>query len=244
MKKLLLAWATLFFAGASWAQISSKGTEFFFAFPQIDLNPDSMVVFVASDVATSFTVDNPRVVGSARTFTVGANSVRRVTMQVSNHYVTGSETVQNLGTRVRSNAPVYVYMLNLKQFRTSGTFVLPAAAIPYNTEFIIPSYTPTYRTNPGFGTAQYSQGQFTIIALDDNTPIEIIPRVRTANGKTAGTPFNITLNRGQVYQVQSHINDGSTANPPTMNGDMSGSIVRVRNACKRINVLSDRKSVV
>lgn len=243
MKKLLLALATLFFAGASWAQISSKGTEFFFAFPQIDLNPDSMVVFVASDVATSFTVDNPRVVGSARTFTVGANSVRRVTMQVSNHYVTGSESVQNLGTRVRSNAPVYVYMLNLKQFRTSGTFVLPSAAIPYNTEYIIPSYTPTYRTNMT-GTAQYSQGQFTIIALDDNTPIEIIPRVRTANGKTAGTPFNITLNRGQVYQVQSHINDGSTANPPSMAGDLSGSIVRVRNACKRINVLSGAESVI
>jgi gliding motility-associated-like protein len=242
MKKLFLSLIACLLGIAANAQISSKGTEFFFAFPQIDLNPDSMVVFVTSDVNTTFTIDNPRVVGTARTFNVVANQVTRVTMSVGNHYVTGSETTQNLGTRIRANAPVYVYMLNLKLYRTGGTFILPTSAIPYNTEYIIPSYTPTHRTNMS-GTATYSQGQMTIIAIDDNTPIEIIPRVRTANNRTAGTPFNITLNRGQVYQVQTHINDGSTANPPTANGDLSGSIVRVRNSCKRINVISGAESV-
>ncbi|MEN9510516.1 MAG: hypothetical protein RLZZ370_335 [Bacteroidota bacterium] len=244
MKRILLFLMGVFATAAGHAQISSKGTDFFFAFPQIDLNPDSMLVFVTSDVNTTFTIENPRVTGSLKNYSVTANKVTRVNMPVSTYYVTGSETVQNLGCRVRSKDPVYVYLLNLKEFRTSGTFVLPVSALPYNTEFIVSSYTPTYRTNPGFGTAQYSQAQFTIIGVDDNTPVEIIPKSRTANGKAAGTPFYITLSRGQVYQVQSHINDGSTANPPTASGDLSGTVVRVRNACKRINVLSGAESVI
>ena len=244
MKRLLLLLLGVFALGTVRAQISSKGTEFFFTFSQIDLNPDSMLVFVTSDVNTTFTLENPRVTGTLKNYSVTANKITRINMPISNFYLTGSETVQNLGCRIKSKDPVYVYLLNLKEFRTSGTFVLPVAALPYNTEFIVSSYTPTYRTNPGFGTAQFSQSQFAIIAIDDNTPIEIIPKVRTDKNKTAGTPFYVTLSRGQVYQVQSHINDGSTANPPTASGDLSGTIVRVRNACKRINVFSGAESVI
>jgi len=50
--------------------------------------------------------------------------------------------------------------------------------------------------DPAMGTSWVN-----VIADNDNTVVQITPSGATQGGKTAGVPFKVTLNRGQVYQI-------------------------------------------
>jgi hypothetical protein len=72
------------------------------------------------------------------------------------------------------------------------------------------------------------RSEFTILAVEDNTEIEITPTASSFNGaRQANTTFKITqkLNKGDIYQYQS-------AN------DVSGSLIRTLGSCKPIAVFS------
>jgi gliding motility-associated-like protein len=86
-----------------------------------------------------------------------------------------------------------------------------------------------------------SNSYFTIIAVEDNTTVEITPSATTTNGWTAGSINTVTLNRGQIYQVL-----GTVSSTPTTGlftgGDLTGSKIRSvasgSSSCKRIAVFS------
>ena len=86
---------------------------------------------------------------------------------------------------------------------------------------------------------------------DANVKVEITPTVDTKGGKTAGTPFTVTLARGQVYEVQSKSTDGTNNTDPAATswsttgakaGDLTGTRVRVVEGCGKINVFSGARS--
>lgn len=236
MKRLLLFFFLFTAAGQIKSQISSKGKEFYFSFMECDLSPDSLLVYVTGDKSTTFTIENLRTSQVYGPYSYTANTVRRIKVDNSNFFTVG-EGLFNQGLYLKAKEDVSVYVLNVKEFRTSGTFCLPATAIPPNTEYVVASYPPTYRTG-----ATYGQCEFLIASLDNNCQVDITPTAKTATGKAAGVTYTVTLQRGQVYQVQSDKSLGSTANPPSGAGDLTGSIVKVANGCKKINVFSGAES--
>lgn len=60
--------------------------------------------------------------------------------------------------------------------------------------------------------------QFAVAATEDNTTVTITPSIRTSGGEPAGTPYRVTLNRGDVYQVR-------PAFDPTREDDLTGSLI-------------------
>lgn len=81
--------------------------------------------------------------------------------------------------------------------------------------------------------------------------VEITPTANTKGGKTAGTPFTVTLSKGQVYEVQSVTKDGTNNTDPAatswsttgaLKGDLTGTRVRVVEGCGKVNVFSGARS--
>jgi len=244
------------------AQISSTGKTFYMSFMEMETRsgafPDTLLIFVTSTVNTKVVLDNPRLTGSAVTYTITANKVNRIPVDCNFYYPTGSEFPSTdinskRGLRIVAQDPVNVYCLNLEINRSDGTFVLPYESIPAAPQFYICSHMPDATVTGG-----YAESEFVIIAMDNSVTVEITPTAATkgnaANSvasRPAGTPFTVTLTKGQVYQVQSKTSDGTNNTDPAAsswattgakNGDLTGTRVRVINGCGKINVFSGNRS--
>ena len=67
-----------------------------------------------------------------------------------------------------------------------------------------------------------SNSYITIVAVDDNTTVEITPSANTKNGWAANGVYTVNLNKGQIYQVLGAL-DGPNA---TTGVDLTGTHVR------------------
>src|SRR5690606_116724 len=82
-------------------------------------------------------------------------------------------------------------------------------------------FTMCYKPNVDDDPEHGRNSEFLIVASEDNTLVEITPSVVTDGGRVADVTFNITLNKGEVYQVQS-LNRNNLAGQ----GDLSGSFIQ------------------
>jgi gliding motility-associated-like protein len=230
------------------AQISSTGRTFYMSFMEMEARtggfPDSLLLYIVAEKNTTAVVDNPRLTGTSQTITLTAGQIYRYSADPGFYYPTGSEfgagdINSKRCLRVVAKDPVNIYCMNLELNRSDGTFILPYESIPKAPEFYIPAWTPNQRPTG----STYSPSEFVIVGMDNNVEVEITPTVRTRGGKTAGTAFNVTLARGQVYQVQSNTADGNTGSATATTGDLTGTRVRVVNGCGKINVFSGMRSV-
>lgn len=244
------------------AQISSTGKTFYMSFMEMETRsgafPDTLLIFVTSTINTKIVLDNPRLAGSAVTYTITANKVNRIPVDCNFYYPTGSEFPSTdlnskRGLRIVAQDPVNVYCLNLEINRSDGTFVLPYESVPAAPEFYICSHMPDATVTGG-----YAESEFAIIAMDNSVTVEITPTADTKGNatysvasRTAGTPFTVNLIKGQVYQVQSKTADGTGNTDPAASswaatgakkGDLTGTRVRVINGCGKINVFSGNRS--
>jgi hypothetical protein len=170
------------------AQLSTKGTDFWLGFSENLVSP-TITVFITSDVATTGNVSIP--LGTfSQNFTIAANSSTSVVIPLNQGYNTGSETIRNMGIRVTANNSVSVYGLNAGSASSDATGILPT-----------PALGTTY-TIAGARTDEFNS-QFLIVATENNTIVTINPSASTRSFRAANTPFDITLQRGQTYQVQS-----------------------------------------
>ncbi len=172
------------------AQLSTKGTDFWFGFSE-NFTP-TLKVFITADEATTGTISIP--LGTfTQNFTVAANSSVSFIIPLAEGYNTGSEIVRPMGIHITTQKPVSVYALNFRDATSDASGVLPTPALGVN-----------YRVaGARADEINYIRSQFLIIATQDNTTVTITPSVATLGGHVANTPFNVTLNRGQTYQVQS-----------------------------------------
>lgn len=228
------------------AQISSTGKTFYFSFMEMEARsggyPDSLLVYITSEVNTTITIDNPRIPATSQTMNIVAGKVNRYSADPGFYYPQGyekpsSDIESKRSLRIVAKDPINVYTLNLELNRSDGTFVLPYESIPLAPEFYITAFTPTQYTG-----GKYMPSQFVIVGMDNNVTVEITPTTKLASGKAAGTAFTVTLTRGQVYQVQSDPANGATGGNSTV-GDLTGTRVRVINGCGKINVFAGMRSV-
>lgn len=228
------------------AQISSTGKTFYFSFMEMEARsggyPDSLLVYITSEVNTTITIDNPRIPGTNQTMTILAGKVNRYSADPGFYYPQGYEKASSnieskRSLRIVAKDPINVYTLNLEINRSDGTFVLPYESIPLAPEFYVTAFTPTQKVG-----SNYMPSEFVVVGMDNNVEVEITPTTKLASGKAAGTAFSVTLTKGQVYQVQSDPLDGNV-NGGSTNGDLTGTRVRVINGCGKINVFAGMRSV-
>lgn len=224
-KWVLMIWALSCFPfiNAKSQNTSNKGKEFWIAYTgHIDGLQSKMYLYVTSDVNTTVDVKigGLNIVGSP--FTINANAIRAIPIDPNIAYVGSSDVIESgKAIEVIAAHPVVVYSHIFKAARSGATLVLPAKAL--GREY----YTTNFVQNKLSGSG-YSE--FTIVAVEDNTLVEITPKEKDIAGNhPAGQSFQKTLQKGEIYQYMS-------------DRDLSGShiisIAGTNGVCKPIAVFS------
>ncbi|MER2999000.1 PKD domain-containing protein [Pontibacter populi] len=179
---------------------SNKGKDFWLGFMghingirQNGSSMPQMSLYITSTVATTGVVEVPGL-SFSQAYTVVPNKVTVVKVPYG-AFIRGSEVTEQKGIHVTAVEPVVVYA-HIYSLNISGaTLVLPTGTL--GREY----YTIAYNQYPD---TDFSE--FMIVGVEDETTVEITPTAATRNGKPANETFTVTLNKGDVYQVQS-IND-------------------------------------
>ncbi len=225
MKKLLIALILVIASFQLIAQTegcvrSTEGTEFWFGFMEGRWdNPygHELKVTITSAFDATFELFLEGGKTSFSTQTVSANSFIEVSIPTIQAEPIGSEMIRDLGIYIQADYPVNVYAMN-QDFRSADAAVIyPVESL--GKEYYAMCYEPHYDS---YGSGLNGKNsEFVIVATEDNTEVSITPSKVTTAGQPAGVSFLVTLNAGQVYQVQS-------ANTPGLEGqgDLTGSHIQ------------------
>lgn len=206
--------------------MTTEGTEFWLGFMQNnDVSaPSSLEIFITSktvaDVEIFLYQDNTT---RSITVTPGVTHQEVINFDISNPFAaTGSTLLASKAIRITSDQNISVYAFNNRQRSADATVVLPTNSL--GKEYYVSAYWEN-SPNDGIGTAS-SPSEFMIVATQDNTLVEIIPTVTTRSNQPSNQPFSVTLNQGDVFQVQA-------------DADLSGTLVKAasgQDECKTFAV--------
>lgn len=221
--RLLLFAIALYATPACAQEKDNLGKEFYIAFgpntggemPDEGETENDVSLYITSKVATSGRVEIPAL-GFDRTFTSTPGQITNVRLPNGNNFGASAMFTRDMGERVitgmavkiTSLDEVAVFGMNHKRFSTDAFMALPTDVL--GTEYRIMSYP----MSQGQGAPMPSQ--FMIVGVEDATNVTIIPKARTAFGKPANVPFDIVLNKGDVYLLQSSTWGGE---------DLTGSLI-------------------
>ena len=190
----------------------------------------AMTLYITSDVTTTYTVE---IFGGATLQAGTINAGQVVTCVVPNtNFINTAGIFNNKTVRVLAEKPVVVYSYITQSAVSGATVCLPTNVL--GNEYYSMNYTQV-------SNSANANSYFTIIAVEDNTTIEITPAAATTNGWTAGSVNTITLNKGQIYQVLGTVNNtpsGGLYNGVDLTGSKIRSVSSGTSSCKRIAVFS------
>ena len=201
---------------------STEGTEFWFGFME-SRNTHSnhyVEITVTARETTEFTIK----IGKNQTlfngtYTVSSNSSVQVEIPWQLVEAVGSETIQDVAIHLESEKPVNVYALNWDTNSADVAVIYPVESL--GKEYFAMCYYPDIDiNNPITGNGKNSE--FLIVASEDSTCVEITPSKVTDQLKEKDSTFVVVLNKGEVYQVQSENEVGTSAQGQ---GDLTGSYV-------------------
>ena len=190
--------------------IQNQGKEFIVAFMRnyddglIYGEPLSLSLFVSGQSPTLGTVEIPGLLFSTN-FVVTPGVVTTVPIPTT-AVLSTSDGVARLGVHITADQPVSVYGLNRELATTDAFTGLPV-------ETFGTRYRPMCYVND-VNQGNIGQSEFAVVASVDSTTVTITPRA-TAGSRTAGVPFQVTLNRFDAYQL------GATAS----GADLTGSLI-------------------
>ena len=218
-------------------QPTNAGTEFLLCFEQ---NIDNSIpttdadgyleIYIATQADTAtVTITSRRYPNLDRTFFMQANSSLSyrisdstlqeglgVTDTMRDLWITSDEIADNRVVMVQSTSSIVCYGLDYKAESADAFCALPINSA--GTDYRVMSYPNSFNLtgNPN------EPSQFAVAAFNDNTTVTITPSAATVGGHAAGTPFTVTLQKGQCVQVQTD---------PTVEGlDLTGSMVSADNS--------------
>ncbi|MGB3947423.1 MAG: PKD domain-containing protein [Bacteroidia bacterium] len=207
----------LLYSTAYAQNFSNRGKDFWVGhLGHIDGTGSNFKLYISSTVNTSVTVSVPLQSWST-TASISANSFAIIQVPSSIGYVGCSDCTEQRGIHIISNDDVAVYAHIYASARSDATLLLPTKALAK--EYFVNTYTQ----------ASGHKSEFLVVASTDSTQIEITPTANTNGGKPAGVPFNVTLQEGEIYQVQSS-ND--------LTGSRVRSITNNNDTCKKIAVFA------
>jgi gliding motility-associated-like protein len=214
----LLFLATFFsFEKISAAAPTTKGTEFWFSFMEnLNLSSNGMPKFsleISCDVNTAGVISLP-FTGFTQNFNAIAGQITEVFLPAGIFYHQGSESLDNCGFRVTSDNPISLRVMHHRAYFSDATIVLPTTEL--GDDYMVIGHKDDCN--------YLGMSEFVVEATEDNTTIDITPSYLTIGLRPQGVSFSVTMNKGQVYQVQSF-------------GDLSGSSITARDG-KKIAVFS------
>ena len=209
----LLSVVVLSISSASLAAVDNKGTEFIIAYnPNFDAGV-TIEMHLTSDVATSVDINYPM---NAPTFTdtvaVTPGIITVVTLPITAATNSIANTIQDNAVHVIANEEFVVYTVNRRFQSTDAALALPVDTM--NTEYLVSGYLPVFNS------------QFAVYASQDATTVTITP-TNALLGHVAGIPFDVSLNRGEVYYGSSASSGGG--------GDLTGSVISASRPVGMIN---------
>lgn len=131
------------------------------------------------------------------------------------------------GIHITSNVPIVAYAHIYASVSSGATMLLPVESWGY-------SYTTINSEQIDAGGPAYSWVY--VVAKENNTNIRITPSVTTRLGKPAGVPFDVTLQKGQIYQIIGQSDNNGNGNQFT--GTRVVSIASGSESCKPIAVFA------
>jgi len=188
--------------------LSNKGKEFWVGyghhqFFETGTNSQEMVLYLSAEQAATVNVS---INGTAysQTYSIPANTVIATpampkTLPNDCRLFTGapgftganSEGVSTRGIRIISDVPIVAYAHIYGSASSGSTMLMPVETWGYS----YVSLNSQQRYNANCFSWMY------VVAKENNTTIEINPSVPTRGGKPAGVPFQVTLQKGQIYQL-------------------------------------------
>lgn len=215
------------------AQLTTVGREFYLGFMEnnrIEPNrPDqaSIIISANEDAVgaiqySNTTIDFSLAAGEQFVYKFPATGLDII------HRTSGQ--IENKGVYIGSSGNIAVHAFNFRDRSADGTIILPLASL--GKDYWVTAHQEDFAPGVlGGGNVNY-ESTLLVIAIEDNTDIIIVPASPTVNTIPAGAPINITLNRGESYQVK-----GSR--------DLTGSRVSVLGSddgdCKNIVVFGGNK---
>ncbi len=176
------------------------GQEFWFVAPDVcsETGDDPVIVRITAfdanaNVKISLPAENNKVLAQ---FTVSANSQYSVELSKDDVENSPSNTINNKGLLITSDADVTVYY-EVSNQNNAEKFVLKEDNA-LGKKFFVPSQN-IYQNDPFFSGS--ANEKVDIVATEDNTTIEIIP-TNDITGHIANESFNIILNKGQTYCLE------------------------------------------
>ncbi|MCP9753414.1 PKD domain-containing protein [Ferruginibacter sp. HRS2-29] len=241
MRKYLLLVTSLFIIEAAFAQdFSNKGKDFYLCFPQHVANSTQnlavLSIYITSDKASSGTITMANGQFSA-TFNIAANGIQEIRIPFNvNIHISNSEsnTVIKKSIRIQTDPgkpAVVAYAQQWAGARSAATLLLPVNVLGKK-------YYATAFNQSGADFSTYSsRSQFQIIAVKNNTTVNITPR---KNGVLEPT-FTITLPlAGDMYQYQSTDANAATQD---ITGTLIESVASGAGACLPIAVFSGSSNI-
>jgi gliding motility-associated-like protein len=208
---------------------SNKGKEFWLAYSyHVGMvnagGAPSMTLYITSDVATTYNVE---IFGGAviQAGTIAANQVIVVVIP-NTYFANGDGIFANRAIHVTALKPIVVYSFITRSQASAATLCLPTNVLG------IQYYSSSFTQN---SNEPNSASYITIVAIENNTTVEIIPTNLTAGGWAAGSINNINLNKGDVYQVLGTTSGNSGVD---LSGTSVRSIASGSGGCKKIAVFS------
>jgi PKD repeat protein len=231
IKFFILLGCIITFGTTAFAQGSSnKGTDFWLGYGK-HVSTGNMVLYITSDVNTTSTVTIPAL-GFSQTVTITANTVSFVDIPTSAHL--NNDGLSANGIHVTSLKPVIVYA-HIYQTAVSGaTLVLPVNTLGKD------YYSINYKQE---SNSANSVSWFFVVAVEDDTQVEITPSATTQGGWAANTVHTVPLKKGEIYNVLgTFTNSNSYSNGVDLTGSKIKSISS-NGTCKKIAVFSGSSKI-
>jgi PKD repeat protein len=196
---------------------STEGNEFWFGFMEgrrENRNDHYIEITVTAREATNFKIYTGKSTTPFSTGSVKNNGSVQIKIPLDLAEAKGSEIIQERGIYLTSEKPVNVYALNWDRNSADVAVIYPVQSL--GKEYFAMCFTPNIHSDPEHGR----NSEFLVVASEDSTLVKITPSVVTDRGKPAGVPFQVKLNKGEVYQVQS-----ANQKYLTGQGDLTGSYI-------------------
>ena len=211
MKRILIFLMLFAAALSTMAQSSSQGKEFWFSFMQNGhrhynnnmVDWVELTVMISAKRACTGTIRRACNPTEYISFSVGNNDAVFVDIPELWAYNEGNEEeVDSKALVLTATDTVSVFISNVANYSFDASFVLPVESL--GAEYII--QTDQQVVTDSYQWHLRETSSFLIVAVEDDTEVEIVPSVATVRGRGAGVPFRVTLSAGQTYFVRSNNN--------------------------------------
>ena len=211
---------------------SNRGREFWLAYCyHVGMinpgGPPTMTLYLTSDQSTTYSIE---IYGGAVLQTGSITAGQVITAIVPPTYFINDEgTFTKKSIHITSARPIVVYSYITRSQASGATLCLPTQVLGkeyYSMNFTQVSNEPN------------SNSYITVVAVEDNTTVEITPAANTKNGWLANSVHTVNLNKGDIYQVLGALDASDNSKGVDLTGTHVRSIASGTGSCKKIAVFS------